>query len=91
MPKINKFLEPESLQQQALELVARHLQEIQAKETPLSPTDGNIVQNYLKVFIMLNKDSRDALERDDPKRLSDQELLQFAQELAKGTSHDTQN
>ncbi len=86
--KTSEFYEASDLKQRVLALMAKHMRQLELAEK-LVPQDGTTLQNYLKALIFAEKDEREKLSQNDPRKMSDEELLRLADEAKRALSHET--
>jgi hypothetical protein len=76
------------LKQRTLALINKHLDQILNQDKPMTSTEGNVLQNYLKALIMAEKAELDQLAMNDPRRMSDAELKAAAAEAMAALGDD---
>lgn len=67
------YFDASKLQQKALELIDRHLNQLLA-EDKIALTAATTIQNYAKALAVLAKDQRDATRGFNPSSMTDEEL-----------------
>lgn len=72
-----EFKDPNHLQNKALVLIERHLDQLLA-QGDVAQGSAITIQNYAKVLVMIAKDQRDALRGFNPSGYTDEELDKLA-------------
>lgn len=70
--------DPNLIQNKALELIDRHLDQL-LQEDKIASSMAVIIQNYAKTLAMVAKDQRDALRGFNPAQYTDEELEKLAE------------
>lgn len=85
------YKDPNLLQNKALELIERHLDQLLG-QGDVANSMAIVIQNYAKTLVMVAKDQRDALRGFNPAGYTDEELDKLAEKagevLNEGDSPD---
>jgi hypothetical protein len=72
-----EYKDPNLLQNKALILIERHLDQL-LQDDKVASSMAVVIQNYSKVLVMIAKDQRDALRGFNPAGYTDEELDKLA-------------
>ena len=81
-------LNAEDLQQKALTLINRHLDQL-LKEPTVAQGSALTIQNYAKTLVILATDQRNAAKGFNPSALTIEELERLERELTHASSNET--
>lgn len=81
-------LSAEDLQQKALTLINRHLDQL-LREPTVAQGSALTIQNYAKTLVILATDQRNAAKGFNPSSLTTEELEQLEKELVNASSNET--
>jgi len=81
-------LSAEDLQQKALTLINRHLDQF-LKEPTVSQGSALTIQNYAKTLVILATDQRNAAKGFNPSAFTIEELEKMEKELTHASSNET--
>lgn len=82
------YLNAEELQQKALALISRHLDQL-LKEPTVSQGSALTIQNYAKTLVILATDQRNAAKGFNPGALTTEQLEQLEKELTNASNNET--
>ncbi len=85
---MNNHYDASKLQQKALALIDRHLDQL-LKQDQVAAVSAVIIQNYAKTLAVVAKDQRDALRGFNPAELTDEELDKLAKQAEMLTDDET--
>ena len=81
------YLNAEELQQKALILINRHLDQL-LKEPTVAQGSALTIQNYAKTLVILATDQRNAAKGFNPGALTTEQLEQLEKELTNARSNE---
>lgn len=81
------FKDPNQLQNKALILIERHLDQLLA-QGDVANSMAIVIQNYAKTLVMIAKDQRDALRGFNPAGYTDEELDRLAAKAGEVLNED---
>ena len=81
------YLNAEELQQKALTLINRHLDQL-LKESTVAQGSALTIQNYAKTLVILATDQRNAAKGFNPGALTTEQLEQLEKELTNARSNE---
>lgn len=82
------YLNAEELQQKALTLISRHLDQF-LREPTVSQGSALTIQNYAKTLVILATDQRNAAKGFNPGALTTEQLEQLEKELTNASNNET--